>query len=750
MLKRLRGLIGHSRNAGSDSVWPPMADPAAMPAAAALERMLESADGEALQRAARTLVEAGRLEDAHRCLERAAAIAPASAAIVTDLGTVLRARGDALGAAARYAEALARDPAFSPALVNLGTLRLALGQPAEAMELLEKAVAADPGSALVLRLAGAAAQAAGDLSRAERRLQASLAITPDADTARSLAAVLDALGRGAEADRALERVAAQRPEDPTLPELLGARALARQEPEAAVRWFERAIDAAPAPSAALHSNLGLACLRAGRLDDAIDALETAIHFDSAFAPAHLNLGLAFAEARQWPESEAAFARALELRPEDVHAFIGLGKTLHKQYRLEEALLALEQAVSLAPASHESWVRLGLVLRDLGRYKDAAAAFERALSGDGAASALAKVGLGLVALDFLRVDEALALFDEALASGAGVDAEAKWNITCARLLAGDWEHAWEYYDLRWLAQVARRPFGYPEWAGGDLRGRTLLAYAEQGLGDEIMFASCYPELSGHVGHLVIDCAPKLERLFRRSFPTATVLGSSQASPPDWLRDPPHIDVQAAAGTIASRLRRSAASFPAHSGYLRADPERVAYWRARLDALGPGRKVGVSWRGGTRLTRTRLRSMPLSDWAPILGLRGAAFVSLQYHPDAGEEAAAVRRDHGLAVHHWPEALEDYDETAALVAALDVVVSVCTAIIHLGGALGRPVRVIVPSSPEWRYGLRGNRMPWYPSVRLYRQAAAGDWSGVLAQVAEDLCQEFGAQPVPRLGPS
>jgi ADP-heptose:LPS heptosyltransferase len=137
------------------------------------------------------------------------------------------------------------------------------------------------------------------------------------------------------------------------------------------------------------------------------------------------------------------------------------------------------------------------------------------------------------------------------------------------------------------------------------------------------------------------------------------------------------------------------------------------------------------------------MPLADWAPLLALRGAMFVSLQYHSDAGEEVADLNRDLGLAVQHWPDALDDYDETAALVTALDAVVSVCTAVIHLGGGLGRPVRVIVPSSPEWRYGVRGDRMPWYPSVRLYRQAEAGDWSGVMARVAEDLCAEIGLEP-------
>ncbi|MCX7891139.1 MAG: tetratricopeptide repeat protein [Burkholderiales bacterium] len=743
MLKRLRALMG--RPAGESAAARPV-----VPDAGAVARLLASEDGDALRGAAHALAAAGQIDVAQGCLERAAALAPEDAVILTDLADVLGARGDAAGAARRYGEALAARDDFVPALLGLGRLRLAQDDARGASQLLERAAALEPRNALAQRLAGFAARAAGDLATAAQRLAASIALELDAATARALADVLDGLGRGTEADRVLEALARERPDDAAVRELLGARALARADAAAAIAWFEAAIDAAPSPSAGLHSNLGLACLRAGRLDDAIDALETAIHLEPAFVPAHVNLGLAFAEARQWPDSEAAFARALALAPDDPRALAGLGRALHKEYRLEEALAAFEKAAAAAPGWLDTHVRMGFVLRDLGRYADAAAAFaaaSAAAGGDASVRALATVGRGLIALDYLRVEEALARFDEALATGAGVDAEARWNITCARLLAGDWAHAWEFYGLRWQAEVLRRPFAWPEWGGEDLAGRTLLVYAEQGLGDEIMFASCYPELASRGARLVIDCAPKLEKLFRRSFPEATVLGSLQSEPPEWLRAPPAIDLQAAAGTVASLLRRSDASFPRHTGYLKADPERVAHWRTRLTALGSGPKIGISWRGGTPRSRTRLRSMRLADWAPILGLPGAHFVSLQYHADAGEEVAAANRDCAFAVHHWQDALDDYDETAALVTALDAVVSVCTAVIHLGGALGRPVEVLVPASPEWRYGIRGDRMPWYPSVRLHRQAAPGDWGDVLAAVAAELVRKFGLRAAPAL---
>ena len=181
-----------------------------------------------------------------------------------------------------------------------------------------------------------------------------------------------------------------------------------------------------------------------------------------------------------------------------------------------------------------------------------------------------------------------------------------------------------------------------------------------------------------------------------------------------------------------------ALPIYTGYLRADPERIGFWRARLDALGPGPKIGISWRGGTAATRTAQRSLGPADLLPLLGFPVGGFVSLQYDADAAEVAALPTG--GSAVHFWDDALRDYDETAALVCALDLVISVCTAVIHLTGALGRPVWVLVPSIPEWRYGVAGTEMPWYPSARLFRQPPGAAWSVVTREVADALGREFG----------
>jgi len=231
--------------------------------------------------------------------------------------------------------------------------------------------------------------------------------------------------------------------------------------------------------------------------------------------------------------------------------------------------------------------------------------------------------------------------------------------------------------------------------------------------------------------------RLHRLFARSFPDATVFAAlpDGSLPPRVARMP--VDLESAAGSLGRYLRPDAGSFPEASGYLRADSARVAHWRARLAESGSGLSVGISWTGGVRKTRRAMRSLPLGDWLRLLQSPQARFVSLQYTPDAAAEVAALREAHGVTVDHWPEAIEDYDETAALVCALDLVVSVCTSVVHLGGALGRPVWVLAPYSPEWRYGFKGSTMPWYPSVRVYRQPVFGAWGHVIEEVAGELRQ-------------
>jgi tetratricopeptide (TPR) repeat protein len=378
----------------------------------------------------------------------------------------------------------------------------------------------------------------------------------------------------------------------------------------------------------------------------------------------------------------------------------------------------------------------MVLADLMRYDEALACFDRALQ-------LAPQSVIVINRKALIVDhlgdrvQGLALLQQA-ARLAPNDDHAKYNIGLHHLKYGEYAAGWDGYEhrRRFESFVGKhRRFPLPEWDGGSLAGRTLLVQPEQGLGDEIMFGSCIPEVAAQAKHVIVECDAKLEAIFRRSFPQCTVVSRQRTLANDWVqRIEPRPDLQIAAGSLACRFRRAASEFPQHKGFLHPDPSSVTRWRAQLEALGPGRKVGLSWQGGVGFTGRKRRSLTLEQLLPILRLPGLQFVNLQY-TEVGEEMRLLESRHGVKVHHWQDAIDDYDQTAALVAALDSVLTVCTAIVHLTGALGRPALVMVPFGPDWRYGAAGERMIWYPSVRLLRQRRIGDWSEVLQEVSSSI---------------
>jgi hypothetical protein len=293
--------------------------------------------------------------------------------------------------------------------------------------------------------------------------------------------------------------------------------------------------------------------------------------------------------------------------------------------------------------------------------------------------------------------------------------------------------WDLYERRLQSrQSPSRPYPYPVWDGGPLQGKRLLAYGEQGLGDEILFASCLAEAAAEADQVFFACHPRLRALFARAFPQVTLIDDTQGWNADEDRLP--VDFRAAIGSLPRRYRRDAASYPTHRGYLRADAARVETWRQRLQPLGPGRKLGLVWQAGRASTGRELRSIDLEELLPLLRLPGVSWVSLQHGLGAGA-LESFRAHTGAGLAQWNEALADMDEMAALMCALDGVVAVCSTAVHLCGALGRPVWVLTPYAPTWRYLLEGETLPWYPSARLFRQPRPDSWHEPVARLAGEL---------------
>jgi len=535
--------------------------------------------------------------------------------------------------------------------------------------------------------------------------------------------------------------------------------------DVAEQRFRRALGASERTARAMLW-LGRVAGQRGGTEDAVDWLEQALDRDPALAEASVALALIQARAGRSEDARDTLWTAVHHSPDSADAWFQLGRLLALGGRLNDAVQCLERAVVVDPARTDASIELARVFFRLRRYEDAVAWFRRGLEGSpGDPQAHNDLANSLVYLQ--RNDEALALyedlvrrfsassvprlgygnalqqlgrFDDAMAQYGTVLAReprnpfARWNQALVLLLRKQFAAGWDGYEGRLLAESdTLRLLPFPRWRGELLAGKALLIFAEQGVGDEIMFASCFHEVLSQARRCVIECRPKLEQLFSRSFPEATVVAGEDRGVPGWLERVGTIDFQVAAGSLAPLFRRSDHAFPARP-FLRADPHKVDRWRAELDRLGPGLRVGVSWRGGSVRTRTLARSIPLRDWSPVLSVPGCHFVSLQY----GEVTEDLREANdlcGVPIAHWAEAIADYDDTAALVCAVDVVITVCTALVHLSGALGQRAWVLVPSVPEWRYGLEGTRMPWYGSVELVRQEAGEGWQPVLAKLRSRL---------------
>jgi len=348
------------------------------------------------------------------------------------------------------------------------------------------------------------------------------------------------------------------------------------------------------------------------------------------------------------------------------------------------------------------------------------------------------GSGKTTLARIAATHAGAAFEEASAVIDAVlrrhpDLAESHVVRGTRLLRrGDFARGWTDYEwrLRDASPQCGVGFDLPVWDGNPVTHGTLLVCGEQGLGDQIMFASCIGDLLGLAPHCIIECDARLKKLFARSFPQARFYVQRKNEESMWLRDGLVPSAKTWIGSLPGHFRRQVTDFPQRERYLQADARMIANWRHALQALGPGPKIGISWHGGTGTTRKGLRSIALERWLPLLRCSGIHFVSLQYG-DCRSEIERVRSSAGIDIAHWDHAIQDYDQTAALVSALDLVVSVQTAAVHLAGALGTPVWVLVPRIAEWRYGERGKCMPWYPSAKLFRQEVAGDWCDVMEGV-------------------
>lgn len=473
-----------------------------------------------------------------------------------------------------------------------------------------------------------------------------------------------------------------------------------------------------------HTNRGNALLELDRPQDALQSHERAIALEPGYADAYINRGQVLLRLGRAGDALASHDRALALQADAVAAWIGRADALQALERYDEALAALDEASRLAPLDADPHVNRGNLLIARNRHDEAIASFESALRlRPDFAEAQANLGL---ALQHLRChDEADAAFDRAIALDPKY-AGAYWNKALLALALGDFERGWQYFDWRWQTPAlrrAQRAFTQPQWRGDTpLSGKTVLVHPEQGLGDFIQFCRYVPLLIQRGARVVVETRPPLVELARSLAPELTVVATGSPLP-DFDLHCPVMGLPAAFGTTL-------ADIPANVPYLHADPRRRAHWAQRL---GPRTRprIGIAWSGNPTQQSDRLRSMRLENLEALFDLPlDFHIVQKDIRPADAERLAALPM-----LHDHSGALGDFADTAALMAEMDLVISVCTSTAHLAGALGRPVWVMLGHSPCYRWMLDREDSPWYPTASLIRQPAPGDWASVVAVIRERL---------------
>jgi Flp pilus assembly protein TadD len=545
-----------------------------------------------------------------------------------------------------------------------------------------------------------------------------------------LADALRRAQRYVEACRWYRAALATRPDDAEGWLNLGVCCYRSGEPHLAHQYF-RAADFLRPRDADILNEKALVEMTLGNVEDAERSLENAVNANPAHPEAWNNLGNVCAAYGNRRQAHRCFLRAAELRPDFYTALCNLGLSHRYLEQLEEAEQVLRRAAALQPDAPEARLNLAMVLQDRGEL-DAALAQLEGLAAAHPERADILVALGALHLRLGQPEPAEAHLRRALELAPG-DAEAMLGLAHVQLATERYAEGWRNYEARLRsAESPRRRFAIPPWNGEPVAGRRVLVYGEQGLGDTILFASCLPDLLRETASCVLSVEPRLRRLFGASFPKAVLAGEEIRKPGAPGLGP--IDFVLPIGSLPGIYRPSREAFPAHQGYLHADPARRARWRARLEALAPGLRVGVTWRGGKVGTGRALRSLEAGHLAPLLAAPAVRWVNLE-HTASESELAALAERAGATLQDWREAHADFDEFAALVASLDLVISACSTTAHVAGALGVPVWVLAPYAPAWRYLLRGERLPWYPSARMLRQPRPGDWDAVLRAAQEAL---------------
>ena len=588
---------------------------------------------------------------------------------------------------------LREQPGQPVATHLLGIICAKTGRVPEGLELIRRSISHRPNDASFLRNLGLALRIAGLTEQACESFRASLALRMDATVLIDLANALNDLRQYAQAETH-----------------------ARQ-----------AVQIAPKLPAA-HLALGAALMSLQQMDEAIGVFQAAVSLNTNSGEAYKRLGMALYHRGRFPKAFDILELANRLMPGDPELMNQIGLTLQKLNRRQEAAEWFEQVVSMKLTGVDGMFYTANALECLDRLEEAVDLFKKALAINpdlwdaGLANSMVRLG---------RTDEAMKLFKKAVEHYPNYPL-AHLNYGLTLLLQGQYEQGWIEYDWRWHCPTQHedpRPYSQPKWKDQDIAGKRLLLYAEQGLGDTLLMVRYLPlVLERGPRQVILECQGALVALFTRSFPQVQVVRSTEPLP--------EFDLHAALFDLPLIFKTTLETVPAPIPYLVPDPVKVATWRERL---GAGLKVGLVWAGSASNPGDRDRSMPLNAMAPLAAVSGVRFISLQKGPPSEQLANSPA---GLNIEDHTADISNFDDTAALIECLDLVIAVDTSVAHLSGALGKPTWIPLPYSWFWLYLEKRSDTPWYPKSRLFRQSIRRDWTDPMDRIAAELKRWAGSR--------
>ncbi|WP_428623451.1 tetratricopeptide repeat protein [Sedimenticola sp.] len=479
----------------------------------------------------------------------------------------------------------------------------------------------------------------------------------------------------------------------------------------------------------------------GELQQAESLYRQVLDIDPRNADAFNLLGVI---AKQIGELEAScklIKRAIRINPQEAQFHYNLGVTYQEMGEQLKAVSAYQQCIRLNAGYLQAYENLSIVYRDQNNTRAAYDICEKALALS-ESSLTANYNMAALLFNSGRHREALGYVERVLEMSPAY-ADAHWLKSAILLSQGDFELGWAEYEWRYFvrehtASNAVRVIPFPVWDGSSLVGKKILITSEQGVGDEVLFSSCFHEISSQAGKCVIECDPRLVELFSRSFPQATFIARSEERDFCWNSDMPNFDFQLSAGSLPRFFRRRIGDFSTASDYLGVDRELKQKWNRKLSQLTHPINIGISWRGGVVDKVKAARSIPLDLWVTLFRNHDANFINLQYG-DCRREIDSFNKKHRLHLHDFEEldALRNIDDLCALISELDLVISIDNSTAHMAGAVGTPVWVLLSNNPVWVWGESRENTEWYRSARLFRQDETGNnaWQGVLRDVDAQL---------------